>query len=394
MAVTSWIRRQFKDGVITTGTLASGMSSGAASFTLGSGLGTTFPDGSVGPFIVTIDQGQAAEEKVLVQSRSGDVFTVATSGRGYNGTTAQAHNSNAVVLHTIDAQDLDEANQVAVATLGAVTASGDLLQGSGVNGLQRLARGASGQVLTAGASLLSWAAAPVTSVFGHTGVVVAETGDYTAAQVTNAADLSSASQQVFTSSVRASALSTAGGGTISSFTGSFFVDSSANVKGLSFLPTGLTGVGVGAARFVGGTASGAPVSGTFALGDFIIDQTGSFWICTVAGTPGTWTQVGGASDTAWTNVSAFTNSWGAGSNAPGFIKLGNVVWLRGNLTAGTANTAAFTLPAGYRPSLATSFWPVINTGTTLNRIEVDSSGAVIPLNSVVTRLEGVSFPVI
>lgn len=50
---------------------------------------------------------------------------------------------------------------------------------------------------------------------------------------------------------------------------------------------GLTGA-TAASRYVGATASGAPTSGTFAVGDFIIDQTGIMWICTAAGTPGTW----------------------------------------------------------------------------------------------------------
>lgn len=54
-----------------------------------------------------------------------------------------------------------------------------------------------------------------------------------------------------------------------------------------FAPTGLTGA-VQAARFAGATASGAPVSGTFATGDFIVDQTGIIWLCTSAGSPGTW----------------------------------------------------------------------------------------------------------
>lgn len=40
-------------------------------------------------------------------------------------------------------------------------------------------------------------AAPVTSVFGRTGVVTAATGDYTAAQITNAADKASTSTQFF-----------------------------------------------------------------------------------------------------------------------------------------------------------------------------------------------------
>ena len=41
-------------------------------------------------------------------------------------------------------------------------------------------------------------------------------------------------------------------------------------------------------RYVGGTTSGAPVAGTFDAGDWVIDRTGRIWICTVAGTPGTW----------------------------------------------------------------------------------------------------------
>lgn len=54
-----------------------------------------------------------------------------------------------------------------------------------------------------------------------------------------------------------------------------------------FAPSGLTGA-VQAARFAGGTTSGAPASGTFAVGDFIIDQSGKVWVCTSAGSPGTW----------------------------------------------------------------------------------------------------------
>lgn len=58
------------------------------------------------------------------------------------------------------------------------------------------------------------------------------------------------------------------------------------------MPLALTGA-TAATRYVGGTASGAPVSGTFAVGDFVIDQTGAVFVCTVAGSPGTWAQVGG-----------------------------------------------------------------------------------------------------
>lgn len=55
-------------------------------------------------------------------------------------------------------------------------------------------------------------------------------------------------------------------------------------------PSGLTGA-TAASRYVGATASGAPVSGTFAVGDFVIDQIGKVWVCTGSGTPGTWVSV-------------------------------------------------------------------------------------------------------
>jgi hypothetical protein len=55
----------------------------------------------------------------------------------------------------------------------------------------------------------------------------------------------------------------------------------------SYAPSGLTGA-VQPARFAGGTTSGAPASGTFSTGDFIVDQSGRMWICTAGGSPGTW----------------------------------------------------------------------------------------------------------
>ena len=62
------------------------------------------------------------------------------------------------------------------------------------------------------------------------------------------------------------------------------------IKGTSVWAAGLTGA-TAATRYVGGTASGAPTAGTFAVGDFVIDQTGMIYVCTVAGTPGTWVAV-------------------------------------------------------------------------------------------------------
>lgn len=50
--------------------------------------------------------------------------------------------------------------------------------------------------------------------------------------------------------------------------------------------TGLSGLSTG--RFVGVTTVGSPTSGTFVVGDWVIDQSGNMYVCTVAGTQGTW----------------------------------------------------------------------------------------------------------
>ena len=57
--------------------------------------------------------------------------------------------------------------------------------------------------------------------------------------------------------------------------------------------TGLPGA-TAASRHAGATTSGAPTTGTFAVGDYVVDQTGAMYVCTVAGTPGTW-QLSGVS---------------------------------------------------------------------------------------------------
>jgi hypothetical protein len=51
--------------------------------------------------------------------------------------------------------------------------------------------------------------------------------------------------------------------------------------------TGLTGA-TAASRYVGATETGFPISGTFAVGDFVIDHAGRMWICNTAGSPGVW----------------------------------------------------------------------------------------------------------
>ncbi|MGW0550573.1 hypothetical protein [Streptomyces altiplanensis] len=54
-------------------------------------------------------------------------------------------------------------------------------------------------------------------------------------------------------------------------------------------PVDIASGGLAALRFVGRrTASGPPATGTWAAGDTVQDAAGAWWLCTAAGTPGTW----------------------------------------------------------------------------------------------------------
>jgi hypothetical protein len=117
------------------------------------------------------------------------------------------------------------------------------------------------------------------------------------------------------------------------------------LKTSRFVCTGITGA-TAASRYAGGTAAGAPTSGTFQLGDFVIDQAGNTWVCTTAGTPGTWLPLAGGQDN-WTQPltdcvgATFTRSRATSvSSAP---------------TSGTLYVAAIGLAGGVKVSKATFF---------------------------------------
>ncbi len=59
------------------------------------------------------------------------------------------------------------------------------------------------------------------------------------------------------------------------------------------LPAALTGA-TQAFRIAGATTSGAPVTGTFAVGDLVAARDGHLFMCISAGTPGTWVDTGGS----------------------------------------------------------------------------------------------------
>ena len=128
--------------------------------------------------------------------------------------------------------------------------------------------------------------------------------------------------------------------------------------------TGLTGATAGT-RLAGSTSSGSPATGTFLTGDVVVDRTGTIWVCTASGSPGTWkaalvspmttlgdTIYGGASG-AGTRLAGSTSATrqfltqtgtGSVSAAPawGTISAGDVPVLNQN-TTGTASNITATL---------------------------------------------------
>ena len=91
--------------------------------------------------------------------------------------------------------------------------------------------------------------------------------------------------------------------------------------------TGLPGA-TAASRHAGATTSGAPTTGTFAVGDYVVDQTGAMYVCTVAGTPGTW-QLSGVS----------VNENIAGKNFA--INGGMDIWQRGTSFTSQGSSTSF-----------------------------------------------------
>jgi len=104
-----YILKSFDGGAQTT-TLTAGFTSGGA--TLAVANGTSFPDGSSGPFVVVVDRGLATEEKFLIDTTSGTsnvTFTIQQAG--YDGTSAVNHNAGATVDHCLDAYTVEQANR-------------------------------------------------------------------------------------------------------------------------------------------------------------------------------------------------------------------------------------------------------------------------------------------
>lgn len=108
------------------------------------------------------------------------------------------------------------------------------------------------------------------------------------------------------------------------------------VMGPTFRPTGFAG-STQASRYVGGTTSGAPASGNYETGDFVVARDGKIWICTAGGSPGTWV------DLASFTVESYTFSvTGALTTQTGKSR----IYLEGNYVVETIRAAVNTAPTG------------------------------------------------
>ena len=96
-------------------------------------------------------------------------------------------------------------------------------------------------------------------------------------------------------------------------------------------------------------------------------------------------------DTGWISVTSFNN--GFSGNSVAYRKVNNVVYLRGNISGGTAGAGAFFLPSGFRPSTIEVVIPAQQYGTAnTTYVSVGNDGNVVP-NANAAWLSSMIFPV-
>jgi len=155
--------------------------------------------------------------------------------------------------------------------------------------------------------------------------------------------------------------------------------------------TGIPGA-QNASRHVGATTSGAPTTGTFAVGDYIIGQDGSLWICTTAGTPGSWVRAGqGANPTGRIYSAAGTSLTGSANTT---ITFGTSGALTGGMTH-SGNTLVVPITGYYQVNAIVTVSPAANLWTTIqvaglsaSYTSENGSGYVHQVNDIIYAIAG------
>jgi hypothetical protein len=144
----------------------------------------------------------------------------------------------------------------------------------------------------------------------------------------------------------------------------------------AFGVTGLTGATT-ATRHVGGTTSGAPVSGTFSTGDTETDLAGNVWICTSGGSPGNWIAAGAS---AFNPQSLLWDASCVASTAPNpFVYQATTF----TPTSGVLCATALIIPAGY-PVNDITFWTSAAAAVTVSHgwyVILNSAGTVVAVTA-------------
>ena len=358
MAEPTFIARSYSGKAIPTDLSVAIASNADTSFTVivagswleshganaGSALGTT------GPFEVVVDAGLATEEHILCSSvnTSTGVVQVYNSGgflgRGYDGTTAQAHATSSgtgYVYPYFGSVDGYEAN-VATQWVNKGTTAGDLVYFSGARAGTRLALGAAGTVLGGGSSAPAWVAARQL-------VPTAKSGDYTAVDL----DFVEMTGTHTVTAPSPAAKTTFGVASVSGV---------ATVTAASGVILG-PGLGAGASSIKIGT----PGSYVVLLGDGTNLDV-----------------VGGGQDTGWVAIiGSLTNSWSS-HGAPAYRLNGNRVDLQfSGMYNGASNTVLYTLPAGARPTVQMNFAAIPDAAGNVGKVPVATT-ANLPFITVNT----------
>jgi hypothetical protein len=132
---------------------------------------------------------------------------------------------------------------------------------------------------------------------------------------------------------------------------------------------GLPGA-TGGARLAGGTVSGPPVTGTFQAGDVVPDLAGVTWVCTAAGTPGTWVSRVVSGQYLCPPVQYAPN---------GVASLSVTGTTFAAFSSANVNTGAFTAPASGSALVTASFVAFLATPSTEFNVGLAAHGTITPM---------------